>query len=45
MYMDPLKKLDYASLSDDQEKRLRELEHTFNDEFKTKFYFMVMEKD
>lgn len=44
-YINPLKSLDYANLDDTQEKKLREVERKFNDEFGTNFYFMAMKKD
>jgi hypothetical protein len=42
-FMNSLKPLDYANLSETQENRLRELEKQFNNEFGTSLYFMVME--
>jgi hypothetical protein len=43
-YLDKLEELEYAELEERQEKRLRELEKTFNDEFETDYYFMVMKR-
>lgn len=44
-YVNSLRELDYASLSDMQEKRLRELEKKFNDEFGTDYYFLTMKRE
>lgn len=44
-YLRKLEALDYANLKEDQEKRLRELEKKFNEEFRTDFYFMVMKRE
>ncbi|MDF2547979.1 polynucleotide phosphorylase [Anaerosolibacter sp.] len=43
-YLDSLKVLNFADLSEDQEKNLRDLERKFNNEFGKEVYFMVMEK-
>jgi hypothetical protein len=43
-YLDSLKVLNFADLSDDQEKQLRDVERKFNNEFGKEVYFMVMEK-
>ena len=37
-------KIEYASLQEQQEKRLREMEKQFNNEFGTNHYLMVMQK-
>ena len=37
--------LEYASLQEGQEKRLREIEMQFNSEFGTNYYLMVLKKD
>jgi hypothetical protein len=44
-FTESLQEMHYASLSGDQEKRLRELERQFNNEFGTSIYFMVMDRD
>lgn len=38
-------RLAYANLNVEQEKNLRKLEHSFNNEYDTDFYFMVMKKE
>lgn len=38
------KELKYADLGETQEKKMRELEIQFNNEFGTDFYFMVMKQ-
>ncbi len=43
-YLDSLKVLDFANLSEDQERQLRDLERSFNNDFGREVYFMVMEK-
>jgi hypothetical protein len=43
-YLDSLKVLNFADLSQEQEKNLRNLEQKFNSEFGKDVYFMVMEK-
>ncbi|WZL74431.1 polynucleotide phosphorylase [Clostridiaceae bacterium 35-E11] len=43
-YINPLKELNYANLSKDQEMKLREFEKQFNDNFGKEVYFMVMER-
>lgn len=42
--LESLKELEYAELPESQEKRLRELETQFNNEFGREYYFMVMER-
>lgn len=42
MHLENIEKLNYASLDETKEKRLRELEKKFNSEFGTDYYFMVM---
>jgi hypothetical protein len=44
-YLNSLNELDYANLTDHQEKFLRDLERQFNSEFGTAYYFMVMERN
>lgn len=44
-YINPLKELDYATLSKEQENTLRNAEKQFNTDFGTNLYFMVMKKD
>jgi hypothetical protein len=44
-FMNSLKELHYASLSSEQEARLREFERQFNNEFGTAVYFMVMDRE
>lgn len=44
-YLKPLEELQYAELKEKQEKKLRELEKEFNNEFSTDFYFMVMKRN
>jgi uncharacterized protein (DUF4415 family) len=44
-YLNKLTELEYAELEENQEKRLRELEKKFNEEFETEYYFMVMKRD
>jgi hypothetical protein len=39
------KGLEYANLQEGQEKRLREIEMQFNNEFGTDYYLMVLKKD
>lgn len=43
-YLNSMKELKLADLPDNQEKRLRELERQFNNEFGEDFYFMVMKR-
>ncbi|AOT68871.1 polynucleotide phosphorylase [Geosporobacter ferrireducens] len=43
-YLNPLKALNYANLTEDQEERLREFEKQFNTDFGKQTYFMVMER-
>ncbi|MBB6217107.1 hypothetical protein HNQ80_003213 [Anaerosolibacter carboniphilus] len=43
-YLDSLKALNFADLSEEQERHLRDLEKKFNSEFGKEVYFMVMEK-
>lgn len=39
------KNLIFASLQEQQEKRIREVEKQFNSEFGTDYYLMAMKKD
>lgn len=43
-YLNPLKELNYANLSQEQSNKLRDLENQFNTNMGTQVYFMVMEK-
>lgn len=43
--MSPLKELQYAQLSKNQEQKLKDLETQFNSEFAMNCYFMVMDKN
>jgi hypothetical protein len=38
------KDLTYADLGESQEKKMREVERKFNNEFGTNYYFMIMEE-
>lgn len=40
-----LNELTYADLGEPQERKMRELEKQFNNEFGTEYYFMVMKKN
>lgn len=44
-FSDSAKKLTYAKLKEDQEKKMIEMEKQFNSEFGTDYYLMVMEQD
>lgn len=44
-YLDPIRELNYANLSKEQEERLRDLEKRFNSEFGVNYYFMVMKNE
>lgn len=39
------KKLEFANLQEQQEKRIREVEKQFNTEFGTDYYLMAMKED
>ncbi len=43
-FLNPLKELNYADLTKDQEERLRDFEKQFNNDFGKQTYFMVMER-
>lgn len=43
-YIKPLRELNYANLSHEQETKLKELEKQFNTNLGKEVYFMVMEK-
>ncbi|GEM_PF-1582586 len=43
-FLNPLKELNYAALSSEQESKLREFEKQFNSDYGTEVYFMVMER-
>lgn len=43
-FLSPLRELKYATLSSEQENKLREFEKQFNSDFDTQVYFMVMER-
>lgn len=44
-FSDSVKKLAYANLKGDEEKKMIEMEKQFNNEFGTEYYFMIMEQD
>lgn len=39
------KNLEFATLQEQQQKRIREVENQFNSEFGTDYYLMAMKKD
>jgi hypothetical protein len=43
-HLNSLKDMEYVSLTDNQEGRLKELEQKFNDEFGLDCYFLVMKR-
>jgi hypothetical protein len=42
--LESLNELEYAQLPESQERRLRELEKQFNNEFGKDYYFMIMKR-
>ncbi|WP_156939775.1 polynucleotide phosphorylase [Clostridium lundense] len=42
---DSNKKLEFANLQEQQQKRIKEVESQFNTEFGTDYYLMAMKKD
>jgi len=44
-YLSKLLELNYANLNEAEEKRLRELEKSFNNEFNKQCYFMAMKRE
>ena len=44
-FVNSVKNFEYANLQESQQMKLREVEKQFNTEFKTDYYFMVLQKD
>lgn len=45
VFVNPLEGLDYATLTDEQKSKLRDIEKNFNNENNTSYYFMIMQQD